>query len=127
MLPKRQAIMTMLAWAMIPLAHAVFGAACFALLRLTTDLPLWAALLISIPVAIAGFRLFACSHQTNGFDGPMISIDELQTKLDAMSPQEQTNYLAQFSETDRHELLKKLKPNKDPSPNPSKTKESPRP
>jgi hypothetical protein len=91
------------------LALGVFGAASFLLLRAATNLPVWAAVAISIPIAIGGFVLFAWTHQTNGFDGPMIPIDEFKERMAAMSPWERSEYLSKFSDRDRQMLEQELK------------------
>ena len=99
----------LLAWGLVLLALGVFGGACYGVLRLTTTLPNWAAVLISVPVAVAGFALFAWTHQTNGFDGPTISMDELRAKMAAMNPAQRAEYLAGFSEADRKLLDRELR------------------
>ena len=54
---------------LVLLALGVFGGASYGVLRILTDLPIWAIILISVAVAIAGFALFVWTHSTNGFDG----------------------------------------------------------
>ena len=95
-------------WGLVLLALGVFGGACFGLLRVATTVPVWAAVLIALPVAIGGFALFVWTHQTNGFDGPMISMDEFRAKMATMTPAEQSQYLAGFSDADREILEKEL-------------------
>jgi hypothetical protein len=59
----------LLLWSLILLALGVFGGACYGALRIVTGLPVWAIILISAVVAIAGFAVFVWTHSTNGFDG----------------------------------------------------------
>jgi hypothetical protein len=59
----------LLLWSHISLALGVFGGACYGALRIVTELPAWATILISAVVAIAGFAVFVWTHSTNGFDG----------------------------------------------------------
>ena len=107
---KRQSLTELIrVWSIILLALGVFGGATFALLRVGTNWPVWLSAVASGVVAIGGFALFVWTHQTNGFDGPMISMDELKTKMSAMSAAEQSRYLAQFSEEDREILERELK------------------
>jgi hypothetical protein len=107
---ERQALRdAVLVWGLVLLALGVFGSACFGLLRVTTALPVWIAVLISAPVAVGAFVLFAWTHQTNGFDGPMISMDEFRSKMATMTPEQQSKYLAEFSATDREILERKLR------------------
>jgi hypothetical protein len=98
-----------LIWLLIPLALGVFGGACFALLRVGTELPVWVCLLIPVPVAIAGLAFFAWTHQTTGFDGPTESMDEFRARAAKMTPAEQAQYLAQYSEEDRAILEEELR------------------
>jgi ribosomal protein S27AE len=98
-----------LIWTVILLALAAVGGACFALLRVGTELPVWACVLISVPVAIAGFAFFVWTHQTTGFDGPMMSMDEFRARMARMTQAEQSQYLAQYSEEDRAILEKELR------------------
>ncbi len=99
----------LLVWGAVLLALGLFGAASFLLLRAATNLPVWAAVAISVPVAIGGFVLFAWTHQTNGFDGPMSSMDEFRDRMAAMTPVEQSQYLSEFSERDRQMLEQELR------------------
>jgi hypothetical protein len=96
-------------WGLVILALGVFGGACFGLFRVATALPIWIAVLISLVVAIAGFALFVWTHQTNGFDGPMISMDEFRAKMATMTPSERAQYLAGFSKADREILERELR------------------
>ena len=95
-------------WAVVLLALAVFGCACFVMLQLLFDWPDWVDVLISVPVAIGFFAFYVSATQTNGFDGPMISMDELRAKLQAMTPSERLQYLAEFSQEDREVLEQEL-------------------
>jgi hypothetical protein len=90
------------------LALGVFGAASFLLLQAATNLPVWAAVAVSVPIAIGGFVLFTWTHQTNGFDGPMVPIDEFKERTAAMSPWERSVYLSKFSDRDRQMLEQQL-------------------
>ena len=54
-------------YCLIILALVVFGTGSYLVLTLTTSLPNWAAIVISIPVAIGGFAYFVYTHRDNGF------------------------------------------------------------
>jgi hypothetical protein len=61
--------------AIIIAAILFFAGATFAVLRTLTRLPVWAEILISIPAGMSLFWWFVKTHETNGFDGPLVPLD----------------------------------------------------
>jgi predicted benzoate:H+ symporter BenE len=55
-------------------AILVLSGLTFAVLRTLTQLPTWAEVLIALPAGVLFFYWFAKTHETNGFDGPLVPV-----------------------------------------------------